>query len=439
MSGAVRPAAGSSSSSSFGSSASARAISSSRCLPYGRLRASSFAAYARPTNCSSENARSRAPASSRRARGVCRPTSTRFAVERVMQADEHVLERGHLAEQLHVLERPCDARQRDLRRRLAADLLVAVHDRARGRRVDAGQHVHHRALAGAVRSDQSVDRAAADRQVDVVERLQSAELHQHAAHVEDRPAGVDVRRRVDRLAVRRRVGLRRVDRDADGSSTEIEQRAHEADDAVLQVIDDEQDHQSEDRQTPVGDRVEVERERREADRADDRDRDALRGREAACERDAGADGDDDRERGRDDAERADVVEHLRQQHDDQRAEDRAAARLAAAHDDREQEQHRQLEVVRVRRDVLLRIRVQRAGEAREAGADDERVDLVAIDRDAHAVGRDRAVAQRLERAPEMRLQDAVHDDQREHEDERDEPVVVALVEAVSRTASASTA
>ncbi len=52
-----------------------------------------------------------------------------------------------------------------------------------GRHVDAGQHVHHRALARAVRPDQAVDRAAPHRQVDVVQRLQAAELHQHAARV----------------------------------------------------------------------------------------------------------------------------------------------------------------------------------------------------------------------------------------------------------------
>jgi hypothetical protein len=77
----------------------------------------------------------------------------------------------------------------------------------------------------------------------------------------------------------------------------------------------------------------------------------------------------------------------------------AGARLAPAHDHGQQEQDGQLEVVGVRRDVFFRIRVQAAGQAGETGADDEGVHLVAVDRHAHAVGGDRAVAQRFEGAP----------------------------------------
>ncbi len=60
-------------------------------------------------------------------------------------------------------------------------------DAARGRRVDAGQHVHHRALARTVRPDQAVDRAGLHREVDAVQRLQAAELHDDLLHVEQRP------------------------------------------------------------------------------------------------------------------------------------------------------------------------------------------------------------------------------------------------------------
>ena len=59
------PAVGSSSSSTFGSAASARAISSRRWSPYGRLRASSSATLARPTQSSSSRARASVSRSSR--------------------------------------------------------------------------------------------------------------------------------------------------------------------------------------------------------------------------------------------------------------------------------------------------------------------------------------------------------------------------------------
>jgi hypothetical protein len=114
--------------------------------------------------------------------------------EGVVQADQHVFGRRHFAEQLHVLEGARDAAQRDLRRRAAGDGLAGEDDAAGGRLVDAGQDVHHRALAGAVRADQAVHRAARHVQVDLVQRLQAAELHQDL---------------LDRSRCRRRVGGRR--------------------------------------------------------------------------------------------------------------------------------------------------------------------------------------------------------------------------------------
>ena len=101
------------------------------------------------------------------------------AAKGMVQADQHVLQRGHFAEQLHVLEGAGDARQRDGRGRASQYRSVHEGHRAGGGLVDPGEHVHHRALARAVGADQSMDGAAAHRQVDLVERLQPAELHQH--------------------------------------------------------------------------------------------------------------------------------------------------------------------------------------------------------------------------------------------------------------------
>ncbi len=156
--------------------------------------------------------------------------------------------------------------------------IAAKQDLAGGRLVDAGQHVHHRALARAVRADQSVDGAALDDEVDVVERLQAAELHQHAGRVDSmsrrtRRRGTDGIRRPSVLASA--LSASSVGRDFRFSAS-----PHEADDAVLQVVDDEQRDQAEDRQPPVGHPGQHERQAGERDAAHDRDRDLVQRR--AC-------------------------------------------------------------------------------------------------------------------------------------------------------------
>ena len=96
-----------------------------------------------------------------------------------MHADEHVLERRHLCEEPDVLERPPDPELDDRVRGLPDDLGAVEHDRAGRRHVDAGDLVEERRLAGAVRPDQRDDRAARDREVDVVGRDEAAELLPH--------------------------------------------------------------------------------------------------------------------------------------------------------------------------------------------------------------------------------------------------------------------
>ena len=105
-----------------------------------------------------------------------------------MHRDEHVLERGHVVEEADVLERPRHAERRDLVRRARGDVDVLEEDPARGRLVDAGQDVEEGRLAGAVRADQADDRAARDREVDVVHGDEAAELLAHLDRLEQRLA-----------------------------------------------------------------------------------------------------------------------------------------------------------------------------------------------------------------------------------------------------------
>src|SRR5207244_3512450 len=102
------------------------------------------------------------------------------APEPRVHADEHVLDRGHLREEADVLERAADARLRDRVGRLGRDVDSVEDDRPGGRLVDAGQHVEERRLPRAVRADQADDRALRDREVEVVDREETAELLAHA-------------------------------------------------------------------------------------------------------------------------------------------------------------------------------------------------------------------------------------------------------------------
>ena len=267
----------------------------------------------------------------------------------MVQTHEHIFERGHFAEQLHVLKGARHAAQSDLRRGAADDGSAFEFDAARGRHIDAGQHIHHRALARTVRTDEAVDAAAAHAQLDIVERLQPAELHERTAHLEDELARARACRQHRRLrtAGRNRCCLRTP------AQAMRDQIAHETNDAVWQVVNDEQDHQPENGQAPVGDGVDAEREHREAHGADDRHGHTRQGGGLAHEHDHAADRHQGRQRGGGVAEQVDVIEQLRQHHDDGGAQQGAAARLAPAHDDGEQKQNGLLEVVGVGRNVLF--------------------------------------------------------------------------------------
>src|SRR5581483_9605299 len=114
------------------------------------------------------------------------------AFEPGVHADKDVLERGHLLEQADVLERAPDPALGDVVRRLAGDVRAVEDDATRGRLVDAGDHVEEGRLAGAVRTDQRDDRAARDREVDVVDRDEPAELLAERVGLQEDAVGAHV-------------------------------------------------------------------------------------------------------------------------------------------------------------------------------------------------------------------------------------------------------
>src|SRR5207302_4260719 len=90
-------------------------------------------------------------------------------------AGHDVLQYGHAAEQLDVLERARDPEPRRLVRVEAPARAALEGDRPGLRPVDAVHDVQHRALAGAVRADDGADLALAHVEGHALERLHSAE------------------------------------------------------------------------------------------------------------------------------------------------------------------------------------------------------------------------------------------------------------------------
>ena len=109
-----------------------------------------------------------------------------------MRAERDVLEHGHVGDQLDVLERARDAAPDDALRRRLLDPLPLRRDLAAVGGQHAGDQVEHRALAGAVRTDQRDDLGRADVERHVVDGNHAAELLARLAH----------------LAATRRTGLR---------------------------------------------------------------------------------------------------------------------------------------------------------------------------------------------------------------------------------------
>ena len=100
----------------------------------------------------------------------------------VMQPDHDVFDHCQFAEQLHILEGARNTPRGDRGRSQPGQILAVKQDFSCRRRINAGQHIHHRALARAVRADQPVHAPRPHLQIDRVQRAQSPELHHHATH-----------------------------------------------------------------------------------------------------------------------------------------------------------------------------------------------------------------------------------------------------------------
>ena len=195
-----RPAAGSSSSSSSGSTQSARAISTMRCWPSARVPASwsHLVAEADALDLA------RGLGEQLRLLGAVEPQHARerAGAAAQMRAERDVLEHGHVGHQLDVLEGARDAAARRRPAAAAPSTLLAEHrDVAAGRRQHAGDQVEGRALAGAVRADQPDDLARADVEDDVVDRDQAAELLARLLDLQQRAGAAGARSRRERQRV----------------------------------------------------------------------------------------------------------------------------------------------------------------------------------------------------------------------------------------------
>src|SRR5512143_1352961 len=93
-----------------------------------------------------------------------------------LQRDADVLEDGEIGEDRRDLERADEALARDRRGSCPGDLLALVENVARRRREEMREQVEAGRLAGAVRPDQRVDRAALDAQRHVLDRDEALEL-----------------------------------------------------------------------------------------------------------------------------------------------------------------------------------------------------------------------------------------------------------------------
>ena len=109
----------------------------------------------------------------------------------VVQTDLYVLLHRHGVEQADILKRTGDAHAVDLVDRLAARVVTVEQNRPARGRIHFGEQVEHRGLACAVGSDKASDLGLADGEVEVVDRLQTAEVDTEMQGLQD-GGGVDV-------------------------------------------------------------------------------------------------------------------------------------------------------------------------------------------------------------------------------------------------------
>src|SRR5256885_4687460 len=83
------------------------------------------------------------------------------------------------------LERAHQAATGDVGRALVGDVAAVIEDAAGARLEELGQQVEDRGLAGAVRPDQRMDRAAVDLEVDFPDRGEAAKLLSETVGLQD--------------------------------------------------------------------------------------------------------------------------------------------------------------------------------------------------------------------------------------------------------------
>ena len=113
-----------------------------------------------------------------------------------MKSDRDVVQDREVLKQADILERPGNPRVVDGDRRMAFDVFAVQPDRAAVRAVNAGDDIERRRLARAVGTDQAGKFAAVQREIEIRQGFQTAELDRNVgyfqkAHVHT--AGLTVR------------------------------------------------------------------------------------------------------------------------------------------------------------------------------------------------------------------------------------------------------
>ena len=180
----------------MGSSAIAMASSSARFWPYASDEAGAPARSASPTCSSSSMARSLNVGHA----GDRAPPLLAHA-GRAGEGELEVLAQRHRLEEARDLEGARDAERCDLLGGPAGDVLAVEQDGAGRRREEAGEQVEERGLARSVGSDEGVDRAAGDRQVDLRDGAETAELLGQGPGLEQRGTRQDLHLLVRRARV----------------------------------------------------------------------------------------------------------------------------------------------------------------------------------------------------------------------------------------------
>ena len=175
-----------------------------------------------------------------------------------MQTNQNILDSSHFTEELNVLKGTRNTRQSDVRRSLTNNAFTSVQHVTGGRRINTGQHVHHGALTGTVRTDQAMNGTALNAQVHIVQSLQAAKLHQDGVHLKKFCACV----LIGNSANKANGIIHRFSITTTSSFSLTNDRLIEAlrktNNTVLQVVHHQQNHEAENTQAPVGDAIEPE-------------------------------------------------------------------------------------------------------------------------------------------------------------------------------------